>query len=117
MPNSDVHFITKVGSDVLVGTPLIFINSSKSHKSVIYQTRNTNGYLGIMVNGDTGDNVIAIIYGANMTISLMKSPFRKAIVHSDIVLVQLGQNLRSAAANEFVSHKNDAWNIINQRRL
>lgn len=32
----------------------------------------------------------AIYHGANMTISLMKSPFEKeAIVHSDVVLVQL----------------------------
>ncbi|MEA7595300.1 hypothetical protein ONR49_25105, partial [Salmonella enterica subsp. enterica serovar Virginia] len=41
------------------------INSSKIHKSVIYQTKETQtGTATIMVNGDTGDNVIAIYPGA-----------------------------------------------------
>ncbi|WP_249920899.1 PfkB family carbohydrate kinase, partial [Salmonella enterica] len=63
--DSDVHFITKVGSDHFSDYAINFINSSKIHKSVIYQTKETQtGTATIMVNGDTGDNVIAIYPGA-----------------------------------------------------
>ncbi len=70
------------------------MNSSKIHKSVIYQTKETQtGTATIMVNGDTGDNVIAIYPGANMTISPDEITIQKeAILHSDIVLVQLETN-------------------------
>ncbi|KJT87618.1 ribokinase, partial [Salmonella enterica subsp. enterica serovar Heidelberg str. 579083-10] len=92
--DSDVHFITKVGSDHFSDYAINFINSSKIHKSVIYQTKETQtGTATIMVNGDTGDNVIAIYPGANMTISPDEITIQKeAIVHSDIVLVQLETN-------------------------
>ncbi|MDI5823560.1 ribokinase, partial [Salmonella enterica subsp. enterica serovar Kentucky] len=39
--DSDVHFITKVGSDHFSDYAINFINSSKIHKSVIYQTKET----------------------------------------------------------------------------
>ncbi|KYJ00696.1 ribokinase, partial [Salmonella enterica subsp. enterica serovar Typhimurium] len=39
--DSDVHFITKVGSDNFSDYDIKFINSSKIHKSVIYQPKET----------------------------------------------------------------------------
>lgn len=70
--DSDVHFITKVGSDHFSDYAINFINSSKIHKSVIYQTKETQtGTATIMVNGDTGDNVIAIYPGAGDAANLL----------------------------------------------
>ncbi len=46
------------------------MNSSKIYKSIIYQTKETQtGTATILVNEGTGDNVIAIYPGANMTMS------------------------------------------------
>ncbi|TGB89619.1 ribokinase, partial [Salmonella enterica subsp. enterica serovar Enteritidis] len=86
-----------------------FINSSKIHKSVIYQTKETQtGTATIMVNGDTGDNVIAIYPGANMTISPDEITIQKeAIVHSDIVLVQLETNYEALQQTIRLAQKND----------
>ncbi|HGP1554379.1 TPA: ribokinase, partial [Salmonella enterica] len=92
-----------------------FINSSKIHKSVIYQTKETQtGTATIMVNGDTGDNVIAIYPGANMTISPDEITIQKeAIVHSDIVLVQLETNYEALQQTIRLAQKNDIPVIIN----
>ncbi|EAW3274809.1 PfkB family carbohydrate kinase, partial [Salmonella enterica subsp. enterica serovar Kentucky] len=113
--DSDVHFITKVGSDHFSDYAINFINSSKIHKSVIYQTKETQtGTATIMVNGDTGDNVIAIYPGANMTISPDEITIQKeAIVHSDIVLVQLETNYEALQQTIRLAQKNDIPVIIN----
>ncbi len=70
-----------------------------------------------MVNGDTGDNVIAIFPGANMTISPDEITIQKeAIVHSDIVLVQLETNYEALQHTQYPSlaqKKNDIPVIIN----
>lgn len=103
-----MHFITKVGSDHFSDYAINFINSSKIHKSVIYQTKETQtGTATIMVNGDTGDNVIAIYPGANMTISPDEITIQKeAIVHSDIVLVQLETNYEALQQTIRLAQKN-----------
>lgn len=104
--DSDVHFITKVGSDHFSDYAINFINSSKIHKSVIYQTKETQtGTATIMVNGDTGDNVIAIYPGANMTISLMKSPFRKKPLFIQILFLSNWRRITKRCSKQFVSHK------------
>lgn len=110
-----MHFITKVGSDHFSDYAINFINSSKIHKSVIYQTKETQtGTATIMVNGDTGDNVIAIYPGANMTISPDEITIQKeAIVHSDIVLVQLETNYEALQQTIRLAQKNDIPVIIN----
>ncbi len=67
-----------------------------------------------MVNGDTGDNVIAIYPGANMTISPDEITIQKeAIVHSDIVLVQLETNYEALQQTIRLAQKNDIPVIIN----
>lgn len=67
-----------------------------------------------MVNGDTGDNVIAIYPGANMTISPDEITIQKeAIVHSDIVLVQLETNYEALHQTIRLAQKNDIPVIIN----
>lgn len=104
--DSDVHFITKVGSDHFSDYAINFINSSKIHKSVIYQTKETQtGTATIMVNGDTGDNVIAIYPGANMTISLMKSPFKKKPLFIQILFLSNWRRITKRCSKQFASHK------------
>ncbi len=109
-----MHFITKVGSDHFSDYAINFINSSKIHKSIIYQTKETQtGTATIMVNGDTGDNVIAIYPGANMTISLMKSPFRKKPLFIQILFLSNWRRITKRCSKQFVLHKNDIPVIIN----
>ncbi|EIF0729850.1 DeoR family transcriptional regulator [Escherichia coli] len=68
--DTDVYFITKVGTDHFSDYAINFMNSSKIYKSIIYQTKETQtGTATILVNEGTGDNVIAIYPGANMTMS------------------------------------------------
>ncbi|EHI2213473.1 PfkB family carbohydrate kinase [Salmonella enterica] len=87
--DSDVHFITKVGSDHFSDYAINFINSSKIHKSVIYP-------------------------GANMTISPDEITIQKeAIIHSDIVLVQLETNYEALQQTIRLAQKNDIPVIIN----
>ncbi|MDE9715573.1 ribokinase, partial [Citrobacter freundii] len=74
----------------------------------------SQGTATIMVNGDTGDNVIAIYPGANMTISPDEITIQKeAIVHSDIVLVQLETNYEALHQTIRLAQKNDIPVIIN----
>lgn len=101
--DSDVHFITKVGADHFSEYAINFMNASKIHKSIIYQTQETQtGTATILVNEDTGDNVIAIYPGANMTITPDEVVIQQeAIINANIVLLQLETNysaLRQAIA-------------------
>lgn len=70
------------------------MNSSKIYKSIIYQTKETQtGTATILVNEGTGDNVIAIHPGANMTMSSDEITIQKeAIINSDVILLQLETN-------------------------
>ena len=61
--DTDVYFITKVGTDHFSDYAINFMNSSKIYKSIIYQTKETQtGTATILVNEGTGDNVIAVSY-------------------------------------------------------
>ena len=56
--DTDVYFITKVGTDHFSDYAINFMNSSKIYKSIIYQTKETQtGTATILVNEGTGDNV------------------------------------------------------------
>ncbi|MBO4200946.1 ribokinase [Escherichia coli] len=67
--DTDVYFITKVGTDHFSDYAINFMNSSKIYKVYLSNERNANGTATILVNEGTGDNVIAIYPGANMTMS------------------------------------------------
>ncbi len=92
--DADVYFITKVGTDHFSDYAINFMNSSKIYKSIIYQTKETQtGTATILVNEGTGDNVIAIYPGANMTMSSDEITIQKeAIINSDVILLQLETN-------------------------
>ncbi len=92
--DTDVYFITKVGTDHFSDYAINFMNSSKIYKSIIYQTKETQtGTATILVNEGTGDNVIAIYPGANMTMSSDEITIQKeAIINSDVILLQLETN-------------------------
>lgn len=92
--DTDVYFITKVGTDHFSDYAINFMNSSKIYKNIIYQTKETQtGTATILVNEGTGDNVIAIHPGANMTMSSDEITIQKeAIINSDVILLQLETN-------------------------
>ncbi|ECC8920906.1 DeoR family transcriptional regulator [Salmonella bongori] len=113
--DSDVHFITKVGADHFSEYAINFMNASKIHKSIIYQTPETQtGTATILVNEDTGDNVIAIYPGANMTITPDEVMIQQeAIINSNIVLLQLETNYSALHQAISLAQKNGVPVIIN----
>ena len=117
--DSDVHFITKVGSDHFSYYAINFINSSKIHKSVIYQTKETQtGTATIMVNGDTGDNVIAIYPGANMTISPDEITIQKKPSFIQILFSYNWRQITRHFNKPFVSHrKMISRSLLTQRHI
>ncbi|EAM3007341.1 DeoR family transcriptional regulator [Salmonella enterica] len=113
--DSDVHFITKVGADHFSEYAINFMNASKIHKSIIYQTQGTQtGTATILVNEDTGDNVIAIYPGANMTITPDEVVIQQeAIINANIVLLQLETNYSALRQAIALAQKNSIPVIIN----
>ncbi|HDD9012873.1 TPA: DeoR family transcriptional regulator [Escherichia coli] len=113
--DTDVYFITKVGTDHFSDYAINFMNSSKIYKSIIYQTKETQtGTATILVNEDTGDNVIAIYPGANMTMSSDEITIQKeAIINSDVILLQLETNYTALQQAITLAQKNSIPVIIN----
>ncbi|STE54628.1 carbohydrate kinase [Escherichia coli] len=105
--DTDVYFITKVGTDHFSDYAINFMNSSKIYKSIIYQTKETQtGTATILVNEGTGDNVIAIYPGANMTMSSDEITIQKeAIINSDVILLQLENKLYRSATSDHIGAK------------
>lgn len=91
------------------------MNSSKIYKSIIYQTKETQtGTATILVNEGTGDNVIAIYPGANMTMSSDEITIQKeAIINSDVILLQLETNYTALQQAITLAQKNSIPVIIN----
>ncbi len=83
------------------------MNSSKIYKSIIYQTKETQTETAtILVNEGTGDNVIAIYPGANMTMSPDEITIQKeAIINSDVILLQLENKLYRSATSDHIGAK------------
>ena len=113
--DTDVYFITKVGTDHFSDYAINFMNSSKIYKSIIYQTKETQtGTATILVNEGTGDNVIAIYPGANMTMSSDEITIQKeAIINSDVILLQLETNYTALQQAITLAQKNSIPVIIN----
>lgn len=113
--HTDVYFITKVGTDHFSDYAINFMNSSKIYKSIIYQTKETQtGTATILVNEGTGDNVIAIYPGANMTMSSDEITIQKeAIINSDVILLQLETNYTALQQAITLAQKNSIPVIIN----
>lgn len=90
------------------------MNSSKIYKSIIYQTKETQTETAtILVNEGTGDNVIAIYPGANMTMSSDEITIQKeAIINSDVILAARNKLYRSATSDH-IGAKNSIPVIIN----
>ena len=91
------------------------MNSSKIYKNIIYQTKETQtGTATILVNEGTGDNVIAIYPGANMTMSSDEITIQKeAIINSDVILLQLETNYTALQQAITLAQKNSIPVIIN----
>ncbi|PHI29026.1 PfkB family carbohydrate kinase [Budvicia aquatica] len=113
--DSNVHFITKIGSDHFSEYASSFINASLIKSPVIYKSEDVQtGTATIYVDEISGENMIAIFSGANMTITDDEVLFQKdAIVNSDIILLQLETNIDALKKIIHIAHENNVPVIIN----
>lgn len=113
--DANVTFITKIGSDHFSEYASSFINASIIKKPVIYKSEEVQtGTASILVDESTGENIIAIFPGANMTflhdeVSLQQD----AIAESNILLLQLETNTEALARAVELAKKNNIPVIIN----
>ncbi|EOY5093638.1 DeoR family transcriptional regulator [Citrobacter sp. CtB7.12] len=113
--DASVTFITKIGSDHFSEYASSFINASIIKKSVIYKSEDVQtGTASILVDEGTGENMIAIFPGANMTllhdeISLQQD----AITESNILLLQLETNPEALERAIEIAKRNNTSVIIN----
>jgi ribokinase len=100
---TQVHFITKVGSDQFSDYAMDFISTSRVKTSTIYQTdQHRTGTASIFVAEENGENIIAIYPGANMHISAQEVRMQEdKIRDADIILLQLETNIE--ALNEIIA--------------
>lgn len=108
--DSQVHFITKIGTDQFSDYAVNFISSSKIKTSTIYQTEKfQTGTASIFVSENSGENIISIYPGSNMDISADEVKIQKdKIINSNIILLQLETNIE--ALREIISIGNE-YNI------
>lgn len=105
--DSQVHFITKIGTDQFSDYAVNFISSSKIKTSTIYQTQKfQTGTASIFVSENSGENIISIYPGSNMDISIDEVKIQKdKIINSNIILLQLETNIE--ALREIISIGNE----------
>ncbi|WP_272657596.1 MULTISPECIES: PfkB family carbohydrate kinase [unclassified Providencia] len=108
--DSQVHFITKIGTDQFSDYAVNFISSSKIKTSTIYQTEKfQTGTASIFFSENSGENIISIYPGSNMDISSDEVKIQKdKIINSNIILLQLETNIE--ALREIISIGNE-YNI------
>lgn len=107
--DSQVHFITKIGTDQFSDYAVNFISSSKIKTSTIYQTEKfQTGTASIFVSENSGENIISIYSGSNMDISADEVKIQKdKIINSNIILLQLETNIE--ALREIISIGNEYY--------
>lgn len=105
--DSQVHFITKIGTDQFSDYAVNFISSSKIKTSTIYQTQKfQTDTASIFVSENSGENIISIYPGSNMDISIDEVKIQKdKIINSNIILLQLETNIE--ALREIISIGNE----------
>ncbi|CAM4398028.1 PfkB family carbohydrate kinase [Klebsiella africana] len=113
--DANVTFITKIGSDHFSEYASSFINASVIKKPVIYKSEEVQtGTASILVDETTGENIIAIFPGANMTFSDDEVSLQQdAIAESNILLLQLETNPEALARAVELAKKNNIPVIIN----
>ncbi|MBA7847117.1 bifunctional hydroxymethylpyrimidine kinase/phosphomethylpyrimidine kinase [Klebsiella sp. RHBSTW-00484] len=113
--DANVSFITKIGSDHFSEYASSFINASLIKKPVIYKSGDVQtGTATIYVDETTGENMIAIFPGANMTITADEVLLQKnAIIDSNIVLLQLETNPDALTNTIHIAHDANVPVIIN----
>lgn len=113
--DTNVHFITKIGSDHFSDYATSFINASTIQNTVIYKSDTVQtGTATIFVDENNGENMIAIFPGANMTISTDEVLLQKDIIcHADIVLLQLETNVEALQKTVSIARKNSVPVILN----
>ncbi len=101
--DSQVHFITKIGTDQFSEYAINFISSSKIKASTIYQTEKfQTGTASIFVS----ENIISIYPGSNMDITADEIKIQKdKVINSNIILLQLETNIE--ALKEIISIGNE----------
>ncbi|MDD9339859.1 MAG: PfkB family carbohydrate kinase [Providencia heimbachae] len=101
--DSQVHFITKIGTDQFSEYAINFISSSKIKASTIYQTEKfQTGTASIFVS----ENIISIYPGSNMDITADEIKIQKdKVINSNVILLQLETNIE--ALKEIISIGNE----------
>lgn len=113
--DANVSFITKIGSDHFSEYASSFINASSIKNPIVYKSSEVQtGTATIYVDETTGENMIAIFPGANMTISHDEVLLQKdAIVHANIILLQLETNVDALQQIINIAQDNEVPVIIN----
>nr|WP_314266191.1 PfkB family carbohydrate kinase [uncultured Moellerella sp.] len=113
--DSQVHFITKIGTDQFSEYAINFISSSKIKTSTIYQTENhQTGTASIFVSEDSGENIISIYPGSNMDITADEVRIQKdKIINSDVILLQLETNVEALKEIINIGNENNIQIILN----
>ncbi|MEH0833691.1 PfkB family carbohydrate kinase [Pectobacterium cacticida] len=113
--DANVSFITKIGSDHFSEYASSFINASLIENPVIYKSSEVQtGTATIFVDEKTGENMIAIFPGSNMTISQEEVLLQKDVIaHANIILLQLESNVDALQCTIKIAHEYHVPVIIN----
>ena len=112
---AQVHFVSKVGKDQFSDFAFKHLENSGIFSFTLYQsdTQSTGNAL-IYVSQSDGENMIAINPGANQTISNEEvSAIEEELTKSDILIVQLENNIDATVNCLKMAKKNDILTILN----
>lgn len=112
---AQVHFVSKVGKDQFSEFAFRHLENSGIYSFTLYQsdTQSTGNAL-IYVSQSDGENMIAINPGANQTITLEEvQAIEPQLIQSDILIVQLENNIEATVACLSMAKKNRLLTILN----
>jgi ribokinase len=110
-----VHFAAKVGKDQFSQLAADHLNASEIHSYTLYQSDSEpTGNAIIYVSQENGENMIAIYSGANKTITHSEvQAISSELSSSDVLLVQLENNLDATVALIQIAHELGKTVILN----